>query len=103
MARDAEKLIVPDFESYVSTRRDASGVRLLLDLIIYAGGLNLPHPIYEHPILRRLRHDAADIIAWAIVSPFPSQRALRPLTNAPARAARRTSRRTRATRTRATS
>ena len=67
-ARDTAEGVVPDFESYVSTRRDASGIRLLLDLIIYAGGLTIPQQIYDHPLLRRLRQDAADIIAWATVS-----------------------------------
>ena len=41
MARDEAEHTVPDFESYVSTRRDASGARLLLDLVVYAGGLTL--------------------------------------------------------------
>ncbi|KAH9912960.1 terpenoid synthase [Epithele typhae] len=64
-ARDVSEHIVPDLESYITTRRDASGAKLLLDLIIYAGGLSVPQQVYEHPALRRLRQDAADIIAWS--------------------------------------
>ena len=72
MARDEAEHTVPDFESYVSTRRDASGARLLLDLVVYAGGLTLPPQVYDHPLLRRLRQDAADAIAWATVrTPSP--------------------------------
>ncbi|KAI0739545.1 terpenoid synthase [Daedaleopsis nitida] len=64
-ARDAAEGIIPDLESYISTRRDSAGVKMLLDLIQYAGGLNVPQQIYEHPLLRRLRQDAADIIVWS--------------------------------------
>ncbi|KAL1943532.1 hypothetical protein VTO73DRAFT_3977 [Trametes versicolor] len=64
-AQDAAQGIVPDLESYIGLRRDACGVRMLLDLVLYAGGLNVPPYVYEHPVLRRLRQDAADIIAWS--------------------------------------
>ncbi|KAI0668209.1 terpenoid synthase [Trametes maxima] len=65
VAQDAAQGIVPDLESYIDNRRDGCGVKMLLDLIIYAGGLSIPQHIYEHPVLRRLRQDAADIIAWS--------------------------------------
>ena len=65
--RDAADGVVPDLESYISTRRDAVGIKMLLDLIIYAGGLWIPPQIYEHHTLRRLRQDAGNIIAWATV------------------------------------
>ncbi|RPD53906.1 terpenoid synthase [Lentinus tigrinus ALCF2SS1-7] len=64
MARDATEDIVPDLESYISTLRDSCGVKMMLDLIIYADGLTIPPQVFEHPTLRRLRQDAADIIAW---------------------------------------
>ncbi|KAH9850998.1 terpenoid synthase [Lenzites betulinus] len=64
-AQDAAQGIVPDLESYIDVRRDACGVKMLLDFVVYAGGLNVPQHIYEHPSLRRLRQGAADIIAWA--------------------------------------
>ncbi|EJF61988.1 terpenoid synthase [Dichomitus squalens LYAD-421 SS1] len=64
-ARNAAESVVPDLESYIAIRRDACGVKMLLDLIIYAGGLVIPPQIYDHPILRRLRQDAGNIIAWA--------------------------------------
>ena len=66
-ARDAAEGVVPDLESYIAIRRDASGVKMLLDLVIYAGGLIIPPQIYDHPTLRRLRQDAGNIIAWATV------------------------------------
>ncbi|CDO76822.1 hypothetical protein BN946_scf185033.g19 [Trametes cinnabarina] len=64
-AQDAVQGVVPDLESYIDLRRDASGAKMLLDMIVYAEGLNIPQYIYEHPALRRLRQDAADIIAWS--------------------------------------
>ncbi|KAJ8454928.1 hypothetical protein ONZ51_g12745 [Trametes cubensis] len=64
-SQDSMHGVVPDLESYIGIRRDACGVKMLLDLIIYAAGLNIPQYIYEHPVLRRLRQDAADIIGWA--------------------------------------
>ena len=66
-ARDAADGIVPDLESYISTLRDSCGVKMLLDLVVYADGLTIPPQVFEHPTLRRLRQDAADIIAWATV------------------------------------
>ncbi|KAH9895693.1 terpenoid synthase [Cubamyces lactineus] len=64
-SQDSMHGVVPDLESYIGIRRDACGVKMLLDLVIYAAGLNIPQYIYEHPVLRRLRQDAADIIGWA--------------------------------------
>ncbi|KAI8977782.1 terpenoid synthase [Trametes punicea] len=64
-AQDAAQGVSPDLESYISLRRDACGVKMLLDMIIYAGDLLVPQYIYDHPIIRRLRQDAADIIAWS--------------------------------------
>ena len=40
---------------------------MLLDLVVYADGLTIPPQVFEHHTLRRLRQDAADIIAWATV------------------------------------
>ncbi|KAI0354460.1 terpenoid synthase [Trametes cingulata] len=65
LAQDAAEGIIPDLESYISLRRDACGVKMFLDLIMYAGGLHVPQHVYDHPVLRRLRQDAADIIAWS--------------------------------------
>ncbi|KAI0773127.1 terpenoid synthase [Trametes elegans] len=65
IAQDAAEGIIPDLESYIALRRDACGVKMLLDLIVYAGGLSIPQHILDHPVMRRLREDAADIIAWA--------------------------------------
>ncbi|KAI9065747.1 terpenoid synthase [Trametes sanguinea] len=64
-AQDAAHGVVPDLESYIDLRRDASGVKMLLDMIVYAGGLHIPQYVYEHPALRRLREDAGNIIAWS--------------------------------------
>lgn len=58
---------IPDLESYIYLRRDASGFRMVFDLIEYAGGLNLPEHALVHPILKHLIEQACDIIAWSEV------------------------------------
>ncbi|OBZ73339.1 Alpha-muurolene synthase [Grifola frondosa] len=65
-AKDNEQDVLPDVESYIALRSDSCGVKMTFDLIEYAGGLNLPQRVHDMPILRRLRQDAADIIAWSI-------------------------------------
>ena len=57
----------PDLESYIDLRRDASGFRMVFDLIEYTGGLNLPEHALVHPILKHLTEQACDIIAWSEV------------------------------------
>lgn len=54
---------IPDLESYIDLRRNASGFRMVFDLIEYAGGLDLPEPALAHPILRHLTEQACDLIA----------------------------------------
>ncbi|OAX40003.1 terpenoid synthase [Rhizopogon vinicolor AM-OR11-026] len=56
---------IPDLESYIELRRDASGFKMIFDLIEYAGGLNLPERALVHPILKHLTEQACDVIAWS--------------------------------------
>ena len=58
---------IPDLESYIDLRRDASGFRMMFDLIEYAGGLNLPDHALVHPILKHLTEQACDLMAWSEV------------------------------------
>jgi hypothetical protein len=63
-----EESLTLTLEEYVDVRRESAGVKILFDLIEFAEGLDLPKEILNHPIVRSLRQDATDIIAWSIVS-----------------------------------
>ncbi|KAG1834337.1 isoprenoid synthase domain-containing protein [Suillus subalutaceus] len=56
---------IPDLETYVDLRRNASGLRMVFHLIEYAGGLDLPERVSSHPVLKRLTDQACDLIAWS--------------------------------------
>ncbi|KAG2118380.1 isoprenoid synthase domain-containing protein [Suillus clintonianus] len=56
---------IPDLETYVDLRRNASGLRMVFHLIEYAGGLNLSERASSHPILNKLTDQACDLIAWS--------------------------------------
>lgn len=63
------KNAVPDLEAYIELRRDASGLKMVFDLIELAEGLELPDEDGEEgEAIRRLKQCAADIIAWSLVS-----------------------------------
>ncbi|KAI0919583.1 terpene cyclase [Taiwanofungus camphoratus] len=62
---DNDQDITPDLESYIITRKDSSGLKMLFDLIECAEGLRIPAEIYTAPMLQRLRSDAANIISWS--------------------------------------
>ena len=69
---------VPDLDSYIPFRRDASGCKLGFVLIEYANGLNLPDVVFEDPIVRTLQEIANDIVSWSnvglspvVLFPFP--------------------------------
>jgi hypothetical protein len=58
---------IPDLETYIDLRRNASGLRMVFHLIEYAGGLDLPERASSHPLLKQLTDQACDIIAWSEV------------------------------------
>ncbi|KAH7926001.1 terpenoid synthase [Leucogyrophana mollusca] len=64
LALDADSDVVPDLETYVELRRDASGLRMAFDLVEYAGGLELPERVFGRSMLR-LVECACDIVAWS--------------------------------------
>ncbi|KAH7910078.1 isoprenoid synthase domain-containing protein [Hygrophoropsis aurantiaca] len=64
LAQNAQSDVVPDLESYVELRRDASGFRMAFDLVEYAGGLELPEQVFG-PAMLRLIECACDIVAWS--------------------------------------
>ncbi|KAH9837610.1 terpenoid synthase, partial [Rhodofomes roseus] len=63
---DNERAVVPDLESYIPLRQESSCAKILLDMIEYAVGLHVPDEVYEDPILRQLRRNAYDVMAWSI-------------------------------------
>ncbi|KAH9920610.1 isoprenoid synthase domain-containing protein [Fomitopsis serialis] len=63
---DNERAVVPDLESYVPLRQESSCAKILLDMIEYAVGLHIPDTVYADPVLKQLRKNACDIIAWSI-------------------------------------
>ncbi|EPS95413.1 hypothetical protein FOMPIDRAFT_1025821 [Fomitopsis schrenkii] len=63
---DNERAVVPDLESYIPLRQESSCAKILLDMIEYAVGLHIPEDVYAHPVLRQLRKNACDIMAWSL-------------------------------------
>lgn len=71
------KNITPDLEGYIELRRNASGLKMVFDLIELAAGPKPPTPgITQNEMeqLKKLRHCAADIIAWSLVPYSPLTR-----------------------------
>lgn len=58
---------VPDLDSYIPFRRNASGCKPCFALIEYANGLDLPDEVFEDPIVRTLQEIANDIVSWSNV------------------------------------
>ncbi|KAG1840018.1 isoprenoid synthase domain-containing protein [Suillus tomentosus] len=56
---------IPDLETYVDLRRNASGLKMVFHLIEYAGGLDLPERASSHPVLKQLTDQACDLITWS--------------------------------------
>jgi len=75
--QEADSKEVPDLDSYIRFRRDASGCKPCFTLIEYANGLDLPDEVFEEPIIRTLQETANDIVSWSNVSPLLSYRFLR--------------------------
>jgi len=68
--QEADSKEVPDLDSYIRFRRDASGCKPCFTLIEYANGLDLPDEVFEEPIVRTLQETANDIVSWSNVSPL---------------------------------
>ena len=64
---EADSKGVPDMDSYIRFRRDASGCNPCFTLIEYANGLNLPDEVFEDPTIRTLQETANDIVSWSNV------------------------------------
>jgi len=69
--RQADSGEVPDLDSYIRSRRDASGCKPCFTLIEYANGLNLPDEVFEDSNVGALQEIANDIISWSNVSSPP--------------------------------
>lgn len=64
---EADSRDVPDLESYIPFRRDASGCKPCFALIEYANGLDLPDEVFEDPTVCALQEIANDIVSWSNV------------------------------------
>lgn len=62
---EADSKEVPDLESYIQFRRDASGCKQCFALIEYANGLDLPDEVFDDSIVRTLQEIANDIVSWS--------------------------------------
>ncbi|KZT69363.1 terpenoid synthase [Daedalea quercina L-15889] len=58
-----ERNEVPDMEAFIALRRENSGVPFCIGAVGCALRLDLPDKIFEHPLMRRLHHAAADMVA----------------------------------------
>lgn len=63
--------VIPDLESYIEQRRDASGFRMALDMVQYAGDATVSDALLGDVLFGRLHDHACDIAAWSEVGvPF---------------------------------
>jgi hypothetical protein len=66
-ARYRDNGVTPDLKSYMTIRRNTSGVKPCLDLLEYGFGIDLPDFVANDPTLKTLKQTADDFIAWANV------------------------------------
>lgn len=66
---NAAQGVVPDLESYIEQSRDASGFRMALDLVQYAGDMDIPDALSADAMFARLHDHACDIVVWSAVGP----------------------------------
>lgn len=59
--------VLPDLESYIEQGRDASGFRMALDMVQYAGDMNIPDALLGDAMFARLHDHACDIAVWSMV------------------------------------
>ncbi|KAF4571081.1 terpene cyclase [Pleurotus pulmonarius] len=64
-AADREKDVIPDFESYITIRRDTSGCKPCFALIEYASRIDLPDEVAEHPLIRSMEEATNDLVTWS--------------------------------------
>lgn len=69
-ARSRATRDIPDVEDYINVRRDTSACKPCWVLIEYAGGLDLPDEVMEHPIIQNLEEAANEFISWSNVRTF---------------------------------
>lgn len=71
LSKNGAEGVIPDLESYIELRRDASGFRLALDMVQYAGDTNVSDKFLGDVLFGRLHDHACDIAAWSEVGiPF---------------------------------
>ena len=66
-ARSGATGVILDLEDYIILRRDTSGLKPCWALIEYAGGLDLPEEVLEHPIVQSLEEATNDLVSWSNV------------------------------------
>ncbi|KAF9007449.1 isoprenoid synthase domain-containing protein [Cyathus striatus] len=64
-ALDRVQGMIPDLESYISTRRDTSGCKPCFQLIEFAARIDLPQEVVEHPIIQSLEEATNDLVTWS--------------------------------------
>ena len=69
--QEADSKEVPDLDSYICFRREASGCKPCFTLIEYANGFDLPDEVFEDPIVCKLQEIASDIVSWSNVRLSP--------------------------------
>jgi len=62
-----DKSEVLDFSSYLSFRRETSGVRYTFDIVEYCLGLNLPQYVHDDPVFATASTAGMDLIFWTNV------------------------------------
>ncbi|KAG9312389.1 isoprenoid synthase domain-containing protein [Chiua virens] len=65
LSKNSTRGVVPDLESYIALRRDASGFWMALDMVPYAGDVNVPEVLLEDASFMRLKECACDIAVWS--------------------------------------
>jgi len=65
LSRNGARGVVPDLETYIEQRRDASGFRMALDMVQYAGDVNVPDALAGDALFVRLHDHACDIASWS--------------------------------------
>ncbi|KAF8435388.1 terpenoid synthase [Boletus edulis BED1] len=65
LAKHSAEGALPDLESYVEQRRDASGWRMALEMVQYAGDTHVSDAFLGDALLRQLHDHACDIAAWS--------------------------------------
>ncbi|MGI5524976.1 terpene synthase family protein [Micromonospora sp. CA-259024] len=54
----------PSVDEYVELRRATSAAEVSYPLVEFAGGRQLPDPVYHHPLLREIARVGNDLLSW---------------------------------------